>query len=1104
MISYSSFIHPKAEQSRLTRLLLPLTLSLFFLCGQAHSQNPVLLDTTSNAQIFLLPHALILTDDDHQLDIQQVMSAPYNAQFKPLSSRNERSDQILNSYWLKFSLSNKEMQDLKFWLEIDNVSLSNVELYKQSETNSSLSNYQLIQNAVINYTNPKNQNQKKLNHLPINLEAQETRTFYLKVNSSSVFDFSGRIYSEHKSFYPSVNLDIQRGIIYGILFALFIYMLNIYATLRDRTFLYFLIILAAAMIQVFSSQDTVKIIYFNSYQSINSLNVLSSVLGISASLFFIRRFLSLSEHNPRLDKLIKSAGLISLLVLPTYHLSPSTTDKAIFFANGLTILMTLFVCCTRFKKGYTPAIFPLVGSLFTLLPILIIAIIPEKIIPSIENSNLVSFCIALKMIAWASGLGSRIDNVNQQLNNEIRERKLRENQLMQAQHIAQYGDWSLNTDTSEFVFSASAKKILPKISSQNENNFDSLIGHALPSEREKLEHAFSSASTDQQGFRTEFSLQHDDGSIHHYLTQAEFQLDKNNNKTSLLIGTLHDITDKKLADLAYQENEQRWRDLADSTFEGILIFQDSVIIDANQNCKELLGLSPTNLIGNSGESFISKHDLPDLLKKISAAENNAFELNIHLKNLPEKTIEIRSKRGNFNQKEVHIVAIRDISERKEYDQKLQYLGYHDSLTGLANRTLFLQRLQRAIEKSYRTQEQHALLFIDLDQFKNINDSLGHDVGDKLLIEVAQRLKLRSRKVDTVARLGGDEFAILVEDISAPYSAAKMADELLKVMSEIIQVDGYQLLITPSMGIALYPADGDSSGELLRKADTAMYHAKNQGRNNYQFYTEQLNEKIVRRMDLESELRLAIERNELSLNFQPKINLTTGEIIGAEALLRWDSTKHGNISPNEFIPIAEETGLIWPIGELVLDKACQQAKQWIKNHPFFGSIAVNISGTQFNHKKLVATVAHALTTNELPAQHLELEITESAIIDNAEEAIKMMEQLKVLGVKLSLDDFGTGYSSLSYLKRFPVDSLKIDRSFVAEIVSDKTDLKIAENIVKLAHDLSLNVVAEGVETKEQLNLIRSIGCDELQGYIFSRPISGKQMDEKLLSDEKLYI
>ena len=1101
MIDHIPTTREKAPQRLLTHLLM--MLSLFFLCTLAHSQTPVLLDADPNTQLLLLPHAEVLTDLDHQLSIEQVTSAPYNTQFQSLTADDKRFYRTSGSYWFRFSLSNKEAQDLKFWLECDNIRLDNIELYTQTATASSSNNYQLIEQSGDSYANPNWNNQERLNLLRINLAAGETRTFYLKVTNSSGVRFSARIYSDHSHVQHFGSLSVQLGIIYGILFALFIYTLNIYITLKDATFLYFLVVLAAVTIQTASSQGTINILFPGNNQLIDFLTIFGATLNMLGSAFFIRRFLSLSAHHPILDKLVMATGLIPLLILPTYHFSMATAEQVTILAGAVSTLITILACGLRLNNGYSPAIFPLIGSFFIFFPMLLVAIIPESSVPAMATSNLLNLCVAFKMIAWASGLGSRIDNLNQQLSSEVRDRKLRETQLMHAQRIARYGDWSWNIHTSEFIFSESAQNILPGTTDHHDNDFDSLLARVLPNEREQMEKAFNAAMTDQQGFQTDFSLQHDDGSIHYYLTQAEFQLDKNGSKTSLLIGTLHDITDKTLADMAYQENEQRWRDLADATFEGILIYQDSIIIDANQACEELLGLSPMDLIGSSGESFISKHDLPDLLKKISTAEDSTFELTLQRENRTETTIELHSKKGKFNQKEVHIVAIRDISERKEYEQKLRQLGYYDSLTGLANRTLFLQRLQHAIDKSQRTKEKHALLFIDLDQFKNINDSLGHDVGDKLLVEVAQRLELRARKVDTVARLGGDEFAILVEDINAPYSAAKLADGLLKVMSELIHVDGYQLLITPSIGIALYPSDGDSSGELLRKADTAMYHAKSQGRNNYQFYTEQLNEKIVRRMDLESELRLAIERNELFLNFQPKVNLKSGDIIGAEALLRWQSTKYGLISPVEFIPIAEETGLIWPIGELVLDKACQQAKQWIKNHPSFDSIAVNISGIQFNHNNLVETVANVLAANQLPAQHLELEITEGAIIDNAEEAIKMMEQLKALGVKLSLDDFGTGYSSLSYLKRFPVDSLKIDRSFVAEIVSDPTDLKIAEGIVRLAHDLSLNVVAEGVETNEQLDLIRSLGCDELQGYIFSRPISNEQMDDILATSENLY-
>ncbi len=1078
-----------------------LALGLIINSSLATSQPALEITDDPNTYILLLPHTKVLTDTESTLSLDDVITQLPGDQFQTLAVDEKRFYRRSGSYWFSFSLTNNTDKALSFWLECDNTRLDTIELYSENPIGN---NYQLIDRSGDKSINPLWQIQERINLLRINVAANSTQKFLLKVENNSGVRFSARLYSDHSKTVYFGGLDRQLGIIYGILLALFIYTLNIYITLKDRTFLYFMVIIVAVTIQTASNQGTVKVLFPGNSALVDFLTIFGSSLNIIASAFFIRNFLSLSKYNPFLDKILLATGVIALAVFPIYPLSLAATEHTTILAGSIATIVTILACAIRLHNGYIPAAFPLIGSLFIFIPMLVVAIIPESSIPTMTTSNLLNLCVVFKMIAWASGMTSSIDNINKQLSMEVDDRTRRERQLTQAQSIARYGDWSWDTQSNEFIFSESAQKILPTLPQNSSNTFDQLLQLASPEEQEQLKQSFGSGKNQTEGFQSEFKLKHDDGSIRYYLTEADFHRDRQGKKTSLMIGTVHDITEKKLADLAYKENEQRWRDLADSTFEAILIFQDCLIIDANQACTQLLGVTPAELIGSSGEMFIDKNDLPGLLQHISNADNNAVEFSLPgADGSSGITVEIRSKNGTFNQQAVQIVAIRDISERKEYEQKLRQLGYYDSLTGLANRTLFQQRLQHAINKSNRTHEKHALLFIDLDQFKNINDSLGHDIGDQLLIQVGKRLKLRARKMDTVARLGGDEFAILVEDISAPYSAAKVADELLKVMSEHITVDDYKLLVTPSIGIALYPSDGDSSGELLRKADTAMYHAKSKGRNNYQFYTEQLNEKIVRRMDLESELRLAIEKNELFLNYQPKVNLHTGEIVGAEALLRWDSEKYGMVSPVEFIPIAEETGIIWQIGEFVLQQACKQAGEWIAAYPSFESIAVNISGIQFNHSDLAETISSVLEQSKIPPQNLELEITEGAVIDNAEEAINTMQRLKALGVKLSLDDFGTGYSSLSYLRRFPVDSLKIDRSFVADIVSDKTDLKIAGNIVKLAHDLSLNVVAEGVETVEQLNMIRALGCDELQGYIFSKPLSHDDFNNMFLQQKRLY-
>lgn len=1080
-------------------LTLPIFLGLLLMTGSAPlaaaQLGPLVLDGNPNSHQLLLPHSEVLADPRNEYSAPQVFASD-DLPFELPTNNNPRFSAKAGTYWFKFSLQNSNNRAQRYWLNLDNTRLEHITVFQRDEPQASIQTGE-------SYVNPNWDYQERLHVANINLQAGEIAEFLLRIESSKRIHLAPELYSEHAFILHSDSRSTQLGILLGVLIALLVFSLNLYISLRDKLIVVFMIHICAIAVLVAWSHGGLRLLFPGNGFVINYLPAAGSLVAMISSAFFVRYFLRLPENNPTLDKLVLASALIPVVMVVAIPLSVDGLERTIVFSFSIALFINTLVSGYRLTQGDKPAAFILVANLVLLIPTLALRIIPDTYLPIIIPDSTLSVFSVLKTLIYGGGLSSLVDTLNKNLSREVAERKNRESQLTYAQQIARFGDWSWNTGTNQFVFSESALEILPALATDGNNDLDKLLQRASTRERRKLRAEFGNAARNQQGFDAEFSVVHDNGTTHFYLTRAEFQRDQDGNLTPVMIGTIRDITEYKLADMAYRENEQRWRDLADSTFEAILIFHDDVIIDANQACEQLLGFSPTELIGSSGEDIVSVENLHSLLTNVADAADKPVELTLRHKSGEDASVEIRSRSGSFNQRKVQIVAVRDITERKLHEQQLRQLGYYDSLTGLANRTLFQERLQHAIDKSRRYSQTHALLFIDLDQFKHVNDSLGHEIGDQLLIEVAKRLSERVRKEDTVARLGGDEFAILVEDISAPYAAAKVAEEILKIMSANIEVDDYRLMVTPSIGIALYPSDGNSGGELLRKADTAMYHAKGQGRNNYQFYTEALNEKIVRRMDLESELRLAAERQEFTLNYQPKVDLTTGNIVGAEALLRWNSGKFGLVPPDEFIPIAEETGLIWPIGELVLEFACRQALGWLASHPTFVSIAVNISGNQFNQSNLVETVARVLNNTGLPARHLELEITESAIINNAEEAIKTMIELKALGVRLSLDDFGTGFSSLNYLKRFPVDCLKIDRSFVAEIVNDKTGQLIADNIVKLAHDLDLNVVAEGVETEEQLHMIREMGCDELQGYIFSKPLPCESMDRILADNSNLY-
>ncbi len=428
------------------------------------------------------------------------------------------------------------------------------------------------------------------------------------------------------------------------------------------------------------------------------------------------------------------------------------------------------------------------------------------------------------------------------------------------------------------------------------------------------------------------------------------------------------------------------------------------------------------------------------------------------------------------------------------EREIEKLAYYDSLTTLPNRTLLKDRLRQAITKAHRDRTQLAILFLDLDRFKGVNDTLGHAMGDRLLQEVGSRLSSCLRKTDTVARLGGDEFVVMLTGPSDKHEEfiSIIARKILDQVSSPIILDDKEAFTSCSIGVAVYPGDGEEVDTLLKHADLAMYQAKEQGRNNFQFFSQEINDKVVERMMLENNLRRALERNELFLVYQPKMDLEKGTVSGMEALLRWDHPEQGLIMPARFMPLAEDTGLIRPIGEWVLRTACAQNKAWQNAGQAFLPVSVNLSGKQMLQQDLAQKVASALDDSGLAPHYLELELTESTVMSSAEETIIILQKLKQMGVSLAVDDFGTGYSSLSYLKHFPIDRLKIDRAFVRDITSNPDDAAIAEAIIAMAESLKLRVTAEGVELKEQLDFLHTRGCDEMQGFYFSHPIPADEM------------
>jgi len=698
---------------------------------------------------------------------------------------------------------------------------------------------------------------------------------------------------------------------------------------------------------------------------------------------------------------------------------------------------------------------------------------------------------------------------NQQLKDEVQQRADSEAQLAEAQRLARIGSWSWDIKTGSMTWSDQIYRILGHEVSGTEVNYATFLDSICENDKASVEAMHSYLIEKKPPF---FSIEHhlitSDGAPLYVCQQGELEIDDSGQILNIT-GTLQDITERHDAEESMRKLSLAVEHTADSIMitdkEGIVEYVNPAFEDTTGFSKaEILGKKPSALKSDKQNEVFYKRMWNTILAGSVFSDviiNKRKDGSLYYE---EKTI---TPQKNAQGVITHFISTgKDISERMESQQKLQHLAHHDALTGLPNRILFQDRLHQAIPRMGWHKRNIGIMFIDLDRFKRINDTLGHDVGDLLLCEAAERFNSCIREGDTVARLGGDEFAIILNDLASQADVPPVAEKIIKSLSEPFTINNNELFISASVGISMFPEDGRDNKTLLKKADIAMYHAKANNGGSYFFYADEGNVGAAERLALESKLTRALDRGEFYLFYQPQLHLDSCKIVSREVLLRWSHPQFTNISPAEFIPLLEETGLIVPVGEWVLRTACLDEMVRQKSGLTPQRIAVNLSIRQFSQSNFVRVVESIIKETGIDPKYVELEVTEGLLISNVIETAKILHQLHELGIKLSIDDFGTGYSSMNYLKRLPFDTIKIDQSFVRDITTNTDDAAIASAIITLAHSMELDVVAEGVETMQQLEFLRNQGCDLIQGYLCSRPKPFNEIEtfDEISQDIKQYL
>ncbi|MES2538286.1 MAG: EAL domain-containing protein [Pseudomonadota bacterium] len=678
--------------------------------------------------------------------------------------------------------------------------------------------------------------------------------------------------------------------------------------------------------------------------------------------------------------------------------------------------------------------------------------------------------------------------------------------LADAQRIAGLGHWAFSTVGDAGHWSEECFRILGMPRSAPALNYRKLLKQVHRADRPLVQDRIDAALHQGEQFETEFRLLRANGEIRWVQVIGKLAED-GDGKGSRLHGTVVDVTRRKLVELrqeeieaALRESEAHFRALVEQAADSFYVHDfEGRFIDVNQRGCDCLGFSRGELLSMSLADIdldLTIRSVKNLLGSLSAGTAVALESRYRRKDGSIFPVEIRVGPIDIGGQRHLLALVRDVTERRELQDQLQHLAYHDPLTDLPNRAMFNRHLTHALIQGQRYNKGVAVLFIDLDRFKNINDTLGHDAGDRLLQEIARRLTTSLRGGDLVARLGGDEFVVLLEEVTDAGHVSQVARQILTALIKEFPLDGQMIHITASIGISTFPEDGIDELALMKHADVAMYRAKEAGKNNFKFYSEQMDMHFGAQLALESDLRRALERKELLLYYQPKVETQSGRITGVEALVRWQHPRLGLLAPEQFISLAEETGLIVPLTEWVLREACSQNCAWAAQGLPAMNLAVNLSALLLADENLPVNVSAMLRETGMDPGLLELEITESMVMHNTGKTMAILLGLQERGIRIAIDDFGSGYSSLSHLKQFAIDIIKIDRSFIADIPGSQIDEAIADAIITMGKNMNIVVVAEGVEIKEQVQFLRSRGCDEIQGFFFSEPLPAQDLSRLL--------